>query len=299
MVVAGQIGQVGLEELDHIGGRFQLHMVPVGRTQCVLCCEFLLRLDDQQRKAGLAVNIDNPHAEVRRYFVERVQADERLVDRRRVFVAELREIELTKTLVNLVGVTSLAVLREVIIDLLNIAHVRETQTDDAERIGDTMLVIVFLLVRIEVVADSLTIIEHRHEVVERFLVEVLLVKRPALLVARQLVVGRRLTHSDHCTVCVLSVDIFLADEEVLATAEVHFVHVARMRVFTHQAIHDFHGLVRFANLIVRARHLVQDLVVALVVRVGFENFLVGRDRLPRSGRHSLRIIAKNLIPIVV
>ena len=48
-----------------------------------------------------------------------------------------------------------------------------------------------------------------------------------------------------------------------------------------------HGLVGLAEFVVGPRHLVEDLIVAFVVRVGLQNLPVGCQRLERSGRDRL------------
>ena len=104
----------------------------------------------------------------------RVQSDERLVDRRGVIVAKLGEVELTKITVDLVGVTAVTVLGKVLVNDLGAAEIRETKADDAERIGHAMLVILIENV-VKIVADQISMIEHRHVFVQCLFVELLLV----------------------------------------------------------------------------------------------------------------------------
>ena len=63
---------------------------------------------------------------------------------------------------------------------------------------------------------------------------------------------------------------------------------ARQIQFGDQAVHDFHGIIRLADLVIRPRHLVEHLVVTLVVRIRLEDFLVSLDRLTRPGRDGFR-----------
>ena len=75
-----------------------------------------------------------------------------------------------------------------------------------------------------------------------------------------------------------------AREEVLAPPELHLVEVRGMRIRGDQALHRLHGLFGAAELVVRPRLLVEDLVVVLVSRVLGEQPVVERDRLERPGR---------------
>ena len=245
--------------------------------------EFLLRLDDEFREPGLAVDLDDAHAEVRRDAVVGIVVDEGLVHRRGIFVAQLAEVELAKIAVDLVGIAAMPVIGEVLVDDLGPAEVGEAQAHDAEGVRHAVL-LVFLVSFIEVVADRLAIIEHRHVLVQRLFVELLLVERPAELVQPQLVVGRGASHGDDRAVRALRVHVFLAHEVVLAAAEVHLVDVPGVGILGDQAIHDLHGFVGLPDLVVGARHLVQDLVVALVIRVGLEDLAIRLDGFARTGR---------------
>ena len=187
VVVAGEIGQVLLEKADDLWRFGTVEEVPVLGIDRVARREILLRLDDQPREAGLGVNVDDPHAEERRLPVVRVEIHERLVDRGRVFVTQFLEVELGQVAVDLVGVTAVAVVREILVEHLGPAEVGETQADDAERIGKTVLV-ALLVLGVEVVADRQAMIEHRHVAMQRLFVEFLLVERPALLVQGELVI---------------------------------------------------------------------------------------------------------------
>ncbi len=127
-------------------------------------------------------------------------------------------------------------------------------------------------------------IEHRHVPVQRLFVELLLVQRPAELVQGQLVVRRGAAHGDDRAVGALRIEVFLAHEVVFAAPEVHLVDVLRIGILGDQAVHDLHGLVGLADLVVGARHLVEHLVVALVIRVGLEDLPVRFDGLAGTGR---------------
>ena len=81
------------------------------------------------------------------------------------------------------------------LDDLSAAEIREAQADDAERVGDAALV-ALLVLRIEVVADRDLVIEQRDVLVQRLVVELLLVERPAELVQGQLVVVGAAPQSD-------------------------------------------------------------------------------------------------------
>jgi hypothetical protein len=135
---------------------------------------------------------------------------------------------------------------------------------------------------VEVVAHGLLVVQERHEPVQGFLVEVLLVERPAQLVQSQLVELRAGTDGDHGRVGLFGLQILLPHEEVLGAAEVHLVSVVRVAVVVDEPVHDLHGLVRLAKLVVGPRHLVENLIVALVVRVAVEDLLIGGDCFQRA-----------------
>src|SRR2546422_1165237 len=70
-----------------------------------------------------------------------------------------------------------------------------------------------------------------------------------------------------------------AREEVLAPPELHFVEVRGMRIRANQALHCLDGLFGAAELVVRPRHLIEDLVAVLVPGVLGEQPIVESDRL--------------------
>jgi hypothetical protein len=57
-----------------------------------------------------------------------------------------------------------------------------------------------------------------------------------------------------------------------------------MRIRPDQALHRRHGLFGAAKLVVRPRHLVQDLVAVLVARIVLEELFIKGDRLERTRR---------------
>ncbi len=140
---------------------------------------------------------------------------------------------------------------EVLINNLRTAQVRETQADHPKSVGDPMLVI-RLEIRLEVVANGQAIVEHRHVLVQRLFVHLLLVQRPTLFVERQLVIGRLCTHGDDGCIRLFGIQIFLADEEIFATTKMNLINVLGERVLADQAIHDRHGLIRLTDLVVGA-----------------------------------------------
>ena len=161
--------------------------------------------------------------------MKRIQADERFVDRRGVIVTKLAKVKFAKIAVDLIGIASVAVLREVLINDFRIAEIGEAEADDAKRIGYTMLV-AFLIFLVEVVADRQAIIEHRDVVVQGLFVEFLFVQSPPLLVQRQLVVGRALAHFDDRAVRVFRVQVLFPDEVVFTAPKIDFIQVSRVRI---------------------------------------------------------------------
>ena len=86
-----------------------------------------------------------------------------------------------------------------------LALVDETVT--AEGLGKRLFV--FLVEAREVEAGRLAVVEHRHVLVQRFLVQLLLVERPAQLVEGQLVVAGAFAHRRDRAVAVLGIEIAL------------------------------------------------------------------------------------------
>src|SRR5947209_14196842 len=70
-----------------------------------------------------------------------------------------------------------------------------------------------------------------------------------------------------------------AREEVLAPPELHFVEVLGMRIRADQALHGRDGLFGAAELVVRPRFLVEDLVSLLVIRILVQQPVIESDRL--------------------
>ncbi len=126
---------------------------------------------------------------------------------------------------------------------------------------------------------------------QRLLVHLLLVERPAHLVESQFEVRRTCAHADNGAVGVFGIEEFLPDEVILAAPEKDLVEIPGVGILGDEPVHDQHRLIRLADLVVGAGQLVQDLVIALVVRIRLEDFPVHRDRFARSRRH------RDLLPI--
>src|SRR5205807_4444650 len=111
------------------------------------------------------------------------------------------------------------------------------------------------------------------------LVEVLLVERPSELIESELVEREGVAQFDDARIGALGVAEASAREEVLAPPELHFVEVGGMRIRANQALHCLDGLFGAAELVVRPRHLIEDLVAVLVTGVFGEQPIVESDRL--------------------
>src|SRR5262249_35961055 len=73
--------------------------------------------------------------------------------------------------------------------------------------------------------------------------------------------------------------IFSAREEVLTPPELHLVVVLGTGIRAYQALHGCHGLIGAAEFVVGPRHLIEDLVFVLVIRVLGQQLVIERDRL--------------------
>ena len=214
--------------------------------------------------------------------MQRVLRDERVVRLGGVVIAQLRQVVLAEVAVDAVLVAALAVRAEVLLHGFRTAEVREAQADDVERVGDAPLVALFVL-GVEVVADRNLVVEQRDVAVQRLVVHLLLVERPAELVERELVVLGHRAHLDDRLVRAFGVAKLLAREEVLGAAEVHFVEILRARISSGQLLHDLHRFDGASQLVVSARLLVQHLVVVLVGRILLEQAVVELDGFERTG----------------
>src|SRR5258707_15005207 len=84
--------------------------------------------------------------------------------------------------------------------------------------------------------------------------------------------------------------------KVLPPPELHFVEVLGMRVRADQALHGFDGLFGAAELVVRPRLLIEDLVALFVVRVLGQQPVVEGDRLERTRGIGVRPHSSSRVP---
>src|SRR5215468_446382 len=103
-------------------------MSPVFGFQAVLGSELPLRLQYKLGKSTLGESVHNAHAESRRGAVQRIKRYESFVRLRRIVVAQLVEIVLTKTGVNAVLIGAIPELGEILRGGLRPAEVAEAQT---------------------------------------------------------------------------------------------------------------------------------------------------------------------------
>src|SRR5260370_1355207 len=154
---------------------------PVFGLQAVFGSELPLRLQYQLGEPTLGESIHDAHAESRRSTVERIKRYESFVRLRRIVVAQLAEIMLAKTGVNAVLIGAIPELGEVLRHGLLPAEVAEAQADHSERIRDTAIAVLIMLL-IEVVTDRYLVVEQGNILLYSLLVEVLLVERPSELI---------------------------------------------------------------------------------------------------------------------
>ena len=265
--MASQVGKVGFQEAHDFRRLSHIEVGPVLRVQRVIRRELLFRLHHQLAKFRRLVDLDDAHAEMRRHAMQPIQANKRLVNRGRIIVAQLLEVELAEIGVDVVRIAATTFFREVLVDDFRPAEVRETQADNAEGVADAMFLVLFVVL-VEVIADCQLMIQHGHEGIERFVVEHLLVERPAQFIQAQLIERRTRTQANDGTVSLFGIEKLSADEVVFAAPEMHFVNELRVGILTDEAVHDFHRLVGLTDFVVRTRHLVEHLVVAFVIRIG-------------------------------
>ncbi len=283
VVVSREVAEVALQVAEHLGRRGYVEVAPVIRLQSVGRREFFLGFQHELGELALGEDLDHAHAEMGRRAVIRVLRHEQAVGLGRVVVTKLSEVELAQVRVDAVFVVAAPVFREVLAHDVGPAEVGEAEAYDPERVRDPPL-FVFRVLLLEVVARGNLVIEQRHEPMLRLVVEILLVERPAELVERELVVRGVGTEPDDRRVGRFGLAEFPAREVELATPVLHLVVVSRMRIRGDEALHRLHGFFGPPQLVVRARLLVQHLVVVLVGRILGEQPVVQRDGLERGGR---------------
>src|SRR5260370_478176 len=178
---------------------------------------------------ALGESIHDAHAESRRGAVERIKRYESFVRLRRIVVAQLAEIVLAKTGVNAVLIGAIPEPGEVLLHGLRPAEVAEAQADHSERIRDTAIAVLIMLV-IELVTDRYLVVEQGNIPLPSVLVEFLLVERPSELIESELVKLGGGAQADDARIGALGVAVASAREEVLAPPELHFVEVRGVRI---------------------------------------------------------------------
>src|SRR5437762_1807010 len=118
--------------------------------------------------------------------MQRVLFNEGRVNSGCILVTPLLEIELAEILVDPILVCATAVAREILLEDFAPAEIREALADHAEGVGNATLILLFVTL-VEVVADRELVIEQRDVLVQRLVVELLLVERPTELVESELV----------------------------------------------------------------------------------------------------------------
>src|SRR6266705_6867956 len=196
---------------------------------------------------------------MRRGAVERIERDESLERLRRVVVPQLGQVVLPEVAVDAVLVGAAPEGGEELPKGRRPAEVAEAQTDDSKGIGDATLVVLFVRL-IEVVTDRYLVVEQRHVLLQGLLVKILLVERPPELVESELVILGVGAQAGDRRIGSLGIAIFSAGEEVLAPPELHFGGMLGLWIRPDQALHGRHGLFGPAQLLVRPRHLIEDLV---------------------------------------
>src|SRR5499425_710217 len=278
VIMSREVFQVRFQVGQYFRRLFRFEMSPVFGLQTVLGSELPLRLQYELGEPALGESIHDAHAESWRSAVERIKRYESFVRLRRIVVAQLVEIVLTKAGVNAVLIGALPKLGEVLWHGVRPAEVAEAQADHSERIRDTAIVVLIMLL-IEVVTDRYLVVEQGNIPLQSLLVEFLLVERPSDLIESQLEELGSGSEFDDARIRALGVAVASACEEVLAPPELHFVEVRGMRIRADQALHCLDGLFRAAELVVRPRHLIEDLVAVVVTGVLAEQPIVESDRL--------------------
>src|SRR5437867_12140977 len=278
VIMRREVFQVRLQIGQYFRRLFRFEMSPVFGLQAVLGSAVPLRFQYQLGEPALGERIHDAHAEPRRGAVERIKRYERFVRLCRIVVAQLAEIVLAKTGVNAVLIGAIPELGEELLHGLRPAEVAEAQADHSERIRDTAIAVLIVFL-IEVVTDRYFVVEQGNILLKSLLVEFLLVERPSELIESELMVLGGGSQFDDARISAFRVAVAPAREEVLAPPELHFVAVGGMWIRANQAHHALDNLFGAAELVVRPRHLIEDLVAVLVTGVFGEQPVIESDRL--------------------
>src|SRR5712664_2419673 len=278
VIMRREVFQVRLQVGQYFRRLFGFEMSPVFGLQAVLRSELPLRLQYQLGEPTLGESIHDAHAESRRSAVERIKRYEGFIRLGRIVVAQLAEIVLAKTGVNAVLIGAIPELGELLLHCLRPAEVAKAQADHSERIRDTAIAVLIMLL-IEVVTDRYLVVEQGNILLQSLLVEFLLVERPSKLIESEFVELGGVAQADDARIGALGVAVAPAREEVLAPPELYFVEVRGMGIRADQALHCLDGLLGAAKFVVRPRHLIEDLVAVLVTGVLGEQPIVESDRL--------------------
>src|SRR6266581_1569723 len=229
VIVRREVFQVRLQVGQYFWRLFRFEVSPVFGLQTVFGSELPLRLQYELGEPALGEGIHDAHAEPRRGAVEWIKRYEGFVRLRSIVIAELAEIVLTETRVNAVLIGAIPELGEVFRQGLRPAEVAEAQADHSERIRDTAIVVLIMLL-IEVVTDRYLVVEQGNILLKGLLVEFLLVECPSELIESELVELGGGAQADDARISALGVTVAPAREEVLAPPELHFVEVRGMRI---------------------------------------------------------------------
>ncbi len=281
VVVAREFGQVRLHE--------RLGVIPTGRVglseiarDAVGRHVFFLRLQRQIAEAGLAVDVDHAGLQNRRLRMQRMQFHEGAEGVGRVLHALLLDVELAQLLVHAEFVRTPLVGGDVGRNRFRALEVFQRQAGHAEGVFHQFAVgprqVGQGVERAVAFAIGHLCVEHAEERMQCLFQPPLLEERPALHVHRPLVIRVALVALEHGRVSLLGLHVVTRGEEQFASAEMRFVAVGGVGEFGDQSVERLQRDFEFAALLVATRQLVQDTVVARVLRVGLEVVLVARDR---------------------
>src|SRR5260221_3130334 len=242
VIMRREVFQVRLQVGQYFWRLFGFEMSPVFGLQAVLGSELPLRLQYQLGKPTLGESIHDAHAESRRSAVERIKRYEGFIRLGRIVVAQLAEIVLAKTGVNAVLIGAIPELGELLLHGLRPAEVAKAQADHSERIRDTAIAVLIMLL-IEVVTDRYLVVEQGNILLQSLLVEFLLVERPSELVESELVELGSSSQFHDIRISALGVAVASAREEILAQPELHFVDLSGMWIRASHTLHRLDGLV--------------------------------------------------------
>ena len=272
--VLRQILVVGLQLGDHLRECAALAPTPERRGKSVTAHVFRLALHHQVGEAPLGVGIDGLVRQVRRVFIHRITGDEGPIGIGCVLVALLLHVQVAQARIQQPGIGGRRAGGQQPIEGLRTVEVGKRDAHHAQGIVGQFTIGARQAVP-PAGSAALTIeqraIEQFQEGLQAGLVLGLLEHGPAVLVQALLIEARPAgTARDHLLIGGLRLGVALGRKQQFTAPELHLGNLARARIVRDDAIECGECRIALPGGFIGPRELIQDLVVARVVRIGLQ-----------------------------